>query len=322
MENKNVLKGLLFVGLGASFYGMLATFVRVAYNNGYTTAEVTTAQFTIGILGLFLLTSYQSKKSSQPRIKPTKKERLQLITAGTSFGGTSLFYYLSVQYIDVSIAIVMLMQSIWISVVLEAILEKKIPSKEKVIATLIVLFGSVLATNSFQSDISIDIRGVFWGILAACSYTTTMFTSNRIATHLPPIQKSLIMLLGGSVLIFLFLIFSQIGPLHSSFFESIYFSFTDNADGVKPFDFSIFYTYGLFLAIFGTILPPIFLNKGFPLAGLGLGSIVSSIELPVSVTFAYIVLGEQTFLVQWFGILLILAAIVLMNWRKLKRPRS
>ena len=92
MENKNVLKGLLFVGLGASFYGMLATFVRVAYNNGYTTAEVTTAQFTIGILGLFLLTSYQSKKSSQPRIKPTKKERLQLITAGTSFGGTSLFY--------------------------------------------------------------------------------------------------------------------------------------------------------------------------------------------------------------------------------------
>lgn len=316
MENRNVLKGVLFVGLGASFYGMLATFVRLAYNNGFTTAEVTTAQFTLGIIGLFLLATLQKSRGGKNQSKATKKDVFQLLITGTSFGGTSLFYYLSVQYIDVSIAIVMLMQSIWLSVVLESLLLKQKPTKQKIFATLLVLIGTIFATNSIHSDITLDIRGVFWGFLAACSYTVTMFTSNRIATHLPPIKKSLIMLLGGSVLIFSFLIFSQIGPYYFDFFKNIYFSFTDSQEGIKAFDFSIFYTYGLFLAVFGTILPPIFLNKGFPLAGLGLGSIVSSIELPVSVTMAYALLGEQIFLVQWLGIALILVAIVLMNWKK------
>lgn len=43
MENKSILKGVLFVAMGASFYGMLATFVKIAYDQGYTTAEVTTS---------------------------------------------------------------------------------------------------------------------------------------------------------------------------------------------------------------------------------------------------------------------------------------
>jgi hypothetical protein len=38
-----------------------------------------------------------------------------LMLAGTSLGGTSLFYYIAVQYINVSIAIVLLMQSVWFS---------------------------------------------------------------------------------------------------------------------------------------------------------------------------------------------------------------
>ena len=64
--------------------------------------------------------------------------------AGTSLGGTSLFYYLSVQYINVSIAIVLLMQSVvWFSVVVESFINKKLPTARKVLATIIVLVGTV-----------------------------------------------------------------------------------------------------------------------------------------------------------------------------------
>ena len=56
MENKNnMLKGVLFVAMGASFYGMLATFVKVAYDQGYTTAEVTASQFVLGIITLLII---------------------------------------------------------------------------------------------------------------------------------------------------------------------------------------------------------------------------------------------------------------------------
>ena len=67
------------------------------------------------------------------------------------------------------------------------------------------------------------------------------------------------------------------------------------------------------LALFGTIIPPMLLNAGFPHTGIGLGSIVASIELPVSVLMAFVLLNESVVLWQWMGIALILFAIVLMN---------
>lgn len=324
MDKNKVLKGVIFVGLGASFYGMLTTVVKLAYNSPqhYTTAEVTSSQFVLGILTLIIINLIHGKTTKNKKPSPTRKDFWKLILTGTSFGGTSLFYYLSVQYVDVSIGIILLMQSVWLSVVVEGFLERKWPNQRKIIATLIVLIGTVLATDALNSEAQLDPVGIMWGCLAAVSYTITMFTSNRIANYLSPSKKSLIMLLGGSVLIAIFLFISQIGPLHFDYFRDLYLNITDNASSIRPFDFSIFYTYGLILALFGTVLPPILLNKGFPDAGLGLGSIVSSLELPVSVTLAYFLLHEQVALIQWLGIVLILLAIVLMNLKKTQKKLS
>ena len=308
-----MLKGVLYVALGASIFGMLATFVKLSYQDGYTTSEVTTAQFVLGLTGLLILNLIQRKTSKQPLAQPTSREIKMLMLAGTSLGCTSLFYYLCVQYINVSIAIVLLMQSVWFSVVVESVISKKFPNAKKVVATVIVLIGTYFATNMINLDVKLDLHGIFWGLLAAASFSITMFTSNKIATHIPVLKKSLIMLSGGAVIIFIFLFFAQIGPLHFDVLKEFYLNFTDNTAHIKPFNFSIFYTYGFILALFGTIIPPTLFNLGFPKTGLGLGSIISSIELPVSVTMAFILLGEQVILIQWMGIILILFAIVLMN---------
>ncbi len=313
MEKRNILKGVLFVAMGASIFGMLATFVKLAYKDGYTTSEVTTAQFVLGLIGLLILNIFQTKTSKKTISEPTSKEVKMLMLAGTSLGCTSLFYYICVQYINVSIAIVLLMQSVWFSVVVESIISKKFPHIKKVIATIIVLIGTFLATNLINLEVKLDWRGLFWGLLAAASFTATMFTSNTLATHLPVLRKSFVMLCGGAIVVFLFLFFAQIGPLHFDLLKSVYLNFTENTEHIKPFDFSIFYTYGFILALFGTIIPPVLFNLGFPKTGLGLGSIISSLELPVSVTMAFMLLGEKVILVQWIGIVLILFAIVLMN---------
>lgn len=310
---KNIVKGILFVALGASVYGMLATFVKMSYKEGYTTAEVTTSQFVLGIIGLLILNFVQTITSKNKLSSPSSGEMRRLLIAGTSLGCTSLFYYISVQYIAVSVAIVLLMQSVWFSVVAESFLTKKFPGLRKIFATGIVLSGTVLATNLINLDINLDWKGIFWGLLAAASFTVTMFTSNTIATHLPVLRKSMIMLSGGSVIIFLFLFFAQIGPLYSENLKSFYLNFTDNTQHIRPFDISIFWTYGFILALFGTIIPPVLFNLGFPNTGLGLGSIISSLELPVSVTMAFFLLNEKVALIQWIGIILILMAIILMN---------
>ena len=313
MEKKSIFKGVLFVAMGASIFGMLATFVKLSYRDGFTTSEVTTAQFVLGLMGLLILNGIQTKTAKKNLAKPTAKEVRILMLAGTSLGCTSLFYYLCVQYINVSIAIVLLMQSVWFSVVVESFISRKFPNLKKIIATIIVLAGTFLATNLINLNVTLDWHGVFWGLMAAASFTATMFTSNTLATHIPVLRKSLIMLSGGAIIVFIFLFFAQIGPLHFDFLKSFYLNFTNNTEHIKPFDFSIFYTYGFVLALFGTIIPPILFNLGFPKTGLGLGSIISSLELPVSVTMAFVLLGEEVIVIQWVGIILILFAIVLMN---------
>ena len=183
------------------------------------------------------------------------------------------------------------MQTVWMGVLLEWFLDKKLPSTQKIVSVIIVLLGTFLATKLYEFNVKLDWRGIFWGILAAASFTTTMFTANKVALGISSAQRSLYMLLGGAVIVFTFSAFTQVGSLNLDIFKN----------------------YGLFLALFGTIIPPMLLNAGFPKTGLGLGSIVASLELPVSVMMAYLILKEEVVIWQWFGILLIILAIVIMN---------
>ncbi|NUY80937.1 EamA family transporter [Flavobacterium sp. MAH-1] len=303
MSNNNILKGVILVGLGATSYGMLATFVKLAYHDTgitglpFTPAEVISSQFAIGIAVLLLINAFKKKKADAP--KASRKDIWQLLLTGTSTGLTSIFYYMAVKYIPVSIGIVLLMQTVWMGVLLEMILDKKRPSAMKIVAVLVVLAGTALATNLIANADSLDWRGVVLGLLAAASFTTTMFTSNRIAIGLSSSLRSLYMLLGGAFVIVFFVLATQ----HT------------------PYNYDIFYKWGVFVAVFGTIIPPMLLNSGFPKTGIGLGSIVSALELPVSVTMAWLLLHEKVSGLQWFGIVLILFAIVMMNVNFGKRGR-
>lgn len=321
MQNNNLLKGVLFVGLGASFYGMLATFVKLAYGEGYSTAEVTASQFILGLLILLMINGIMHIKGKN-NIAFQGNDRIKLMLAGSSLGLTSLFYYIAVQYINVSIAIVLLMQTVWLSILLEAIFTKTFPSSKKLIAMIIVLIGTAMATNLIGQNIDLDWRGVFWGFLAACSFTTTMYTANGIANYLPTYKKTLFMVLGGGILVSVFCFFTQIGPTYLP--EILNYKAILGNDFIveKAFDTTIFLKWGIAVSLFGTVLPPILLNLGFPKTGLGLGSIVSSIELPVSVMMAFILLSEQVLLIQWTGIVIILFAIVYMNFDQVFPKKS
>ncbi|HEY6142533.1 MAG TPA: DMT family transporter [Flavobacterium sp.] len=291
MTKNSVLKGVFFVGIGASSYGMLATFVKIAYSEGFTTPEVAIAQLLIGIIVLLIINAFQKAKKGKEVIKASAKNIFSLITAGSSIGFTSVFYYMSLHYIPVSIAIILLMQTVWMGVVFEMFLEKKKPSLQKVIAATIVLAGTVLATNLMDSSISLNWMGIFFGLLSAVTFTATMITANRVALGISSTQRSLYMLIGGFLVVLSFAFFAQ----------------------TTPFNFDIFLKWGIVLALFGTIIPPLLFNIGFPLTGIGLGSIVSALELPVSVLMAYFILNEKVNATQWLGIVLIILAIFIMN---------
>src|SRR5690554_98765 len=298
---KNI-KGILFIAIGASSYGVLATFVKMANNNGISTGILTISQYFIGFVLLFIAAKLFEKRSqanqdetiSSASIKQDSK--MKLVLYGTSLGFTSSFYYLSIQYLPVSVGIILLMQSIWIGLVFEFFMARHLLNKAKVIGALTTIIGTLLAVNVMEASAHIEWPGIVFGLMAATTFATTMVATNSVALHLPTIIRSKYLVLGGFLTV---LIFWNI-PGISDF-------------KLQDFDLSVFLTWGLFLAFFGTLLPPLLFSKGFPLTGVGLGSIMASLEIPVSVFSAYLLLGEQVKAIQWVGILIILLSVVIIN---------
>lgn len=284
--------GSLFVLLGAAFYGLLATVVKLAYHDDFTREEVIFSQFACGLIGL-AAASFFVKRAHHPVAAPENRltTRGALLLSGTTLGLTSLFYYTSIQTIPVSLGIVLLMQSVWMGVLVDWLLFRIRPSARKLVAVVCVLLGTVLATNVLATSVQVSWIGIGWGMLAALSYTGTLFASSRVGTQLHPIHKTMWLLLGGMFIV-LPLVFSSL---------------------VAGFNWSIFAYYGPFLALFGTVLPPILFAYGMPKTGIGLGSILSAVEIPVSVGMAFLLLGEELVVLQWIGVVLILVAIVWMN---------
>lgn len=287
------------MAIGASSYGMLTTFMKISEKDGFNVYEVTLSEYIIGVPLLFLFEQFilNRKKKTEKLSKPTGRNIRNLILAGASMGVTTFVYYFSVQFIDVSIAIVLLMQSVWIGVLFDAILNKTKPGLLKIISVILVLSGTALATNLFFSEIQLDWRGVALGFTAAISYSITIISTNKVALDVPTTTRSKWMAVGALIIVLL-AVFPQL---------------------FNAFRWDILYGWGIFFGVFGAFIPALLLNYGMPKVNLGVGAIVSSIELPVAVSLAYILLGEKVNIYQWIGILLILIAVIGMNIKKVNK---
>lgn len=314
LRTLNLPYGILLVLIGSASYGMLSTFVKLAYKTGATTAELTGAQFFWGAIVLTFLAKFTVRGS----MKATRKEKLGLLFAGTTIGLTSVLYYVSVTYIPASIAVVLLMQSIWMGVLFECVVKREFPTLDKVLAVILILVGTVLATGTLSgaqgaSVSNLDPIGVIFGLLSAVSYSATLAATGSVAPHLHPVKRSQFMLYGGSMVVVTFVVLSQIMPYHFGL-NLLGEEFTR----AKAFNFDILFSYGLLLALFGTILPPIVLNRGFPITGVALGSIISSIELPFAMLIASLLLNESITPLQGLGVAVILMSVLILNLRAVR----
>jgi drug/metabolite transporter (DMT)-like permease len=288
---QRIFKGGFLVALGASCYGMMGTFVKLAYKAGYSVAEVTIAQFVLGFFLLLLLTLWRGKPAAKGNALDRAESAGKLAAGGLSLGLTSICYYKAVQTIPVSVAIVLLIQAVWLGIVLDAILQRKPPTWLQLFAVAAVLSGTALAANIVNGTAAANWTGMLWGLGSAVSYTATIYASYHLEVHIPSLKRSFYMVAGGLVMVLVF--------FHGSL-----------GHGFSP---HIFFSWGILISLFGTVLPPLLLNKGMPLIGIGPGSMLASLEIPVSVFMSRVVLDEQIVLRQWVGVVLILFAIVLIH---------
>ncbi|NII85130.1 MULTISPECIES: EamA family transporter [unclassified Pedobacter] len=295
-----MLKGILLVFFGACSFGILSTFVKLAYHEGYTLGDVTGAQAFFGAVILWVLFFFQSRTATyKAKVLPAKTPWWLMIISGACTGLVSIFYYQCVKLVPNSVAIILLMQFIWISILLEYLIFKKKPTGLQLLAILLVLGGTVLASGMAETSIkSMDLKGIGFGLLAAISYAGFLLLSGRIGNEYAPLQKSALMITGACILIFIIFppVFLFNGALNGSLLK-----------------------WGLIISVFGTVIPPLFYAEGVPRIGTAISSILSAAELPVAVMMAGFVLQEQVSFLRWVGVVVILSAMVLPNLKYLKR---
>lgn len=298
------MKYVLSVFLGAASYGILSTFVVLAYGAGYGLGEVVGSQLLTGFLlasGLAWFTKRREKRgernaASHPHNPPavhtalTWKHKLLLMAAGTSTAATGLVYYESLRYIPASLAIVLLFQFTWISILVQAVRERKRPSKAMLGAVAVLLGGTLLATGISEHGFGrFELAGVIWGLLSAVSYSVLILVTGKVVPSAHPAYRSLWMIAGGLALVLLLFIPKFV------------------AGGITlGWDLML---YGFLLGLFGAFIPPVLFAIGVPRIGEGMTGILGASELPVAVLMSSVVLNEYVSLLQWAGVVVVLIGV-------------
>jgi drug/metabolite transporter (DMT)-like permease len=282
----------LIVFLGGCSYGVLSTFVKLAYSAGFSVTEVTGGQYLFGALLTWILFLFTKKQ------KLNVTQAVKLLLSGIPFGLTGVFYYQALQTLHASLAIIFLFQFVWIGTLLEWIIYKKKPTKGKVISIGMLILGSVLGAGLVaKSEVALSFQGTVWGLLSAFTFTTFIFLSGSVEKATPPALKSALLSTGGLITVLVF-------------FPPTFLFDLPVLLGVAP--------YGLFLGLFGVALPPLLFSIGMPKVGPGLGTILTASELPVAVIMSSLVLSELVSFTQWLGVVIILSGIVVGNLKKHK----
>lgn len=280
-------KGIFFVLLGASFFGFTPIFAKLGFSYGYTLGQINIVQMLISSLLLWSFTLI--KRSSFTGLN--RKNVPQIMVTGCFIGLTSIFYYGAMQYLPASLAIILMFQFVWIGIILEWIFSKIKPAPITILSIILILIGVLFASNIVNGDIrELPLIGFVFGILSAFTYAGFIYFSGKVAVHVDPWTRTSLMATGSLILVLIL--------------------FMREIPAVWPLEFNLL-TSAAGVSLFGAVLPPLFFAVGAPLVSGGIANILSSIELPIAILSASLILSEAVTSLQWFGTVIILAAIAL-----------
>lgn len=289
---------VLLVALGSVSYGVLSTIVKRSYAAGFHVDQVVGAQMIFGaciVAGLAALFG-RGRGGARP------KQLAHLLAAGIPIGLTGTLYYSALQYVSASLAVVLLFQFTWMGVLVEALVERRAPSRARIVALVLLLGGTALASGLFEHGAGpVDPRGLGLGLLSAASYSAFIFFSGRVQAQVQPWLRSAVMVLGSATLV------------------SLIFPPRFLVDGSLP---AGLWKNGLLLALFGPVIPTVCYNLGVPHTGSGLASILGALELPTAVLLSTLVLGEHVSPLQWIGVAVLLAGVILPELRVSREARA
>lgn len=294
------LNGIVCVLLAAISYGIPASLMKLALtSDGPRLGMILLLMFLMAMIILNVCCLLQAKTKAAIKKIYTN---YAVILSGISIGLTNGFYFYSLNYISVSLVAVMLMQSVWISILLSCLLYKKTISALQIIAIIGILIGTIFATDLINDTKPSSLFGLALAFISGFCYALTLLFTRFLGLTLSPLDRSALMSIGS---FFIVLIIFSLG------WPSLYH--------IQLPQLLSSLSWATLIACFAMVIPLIFLSVGMPKVAPGIGEILSSLELPSTIFFAWLLLGEVINFSQLAGVILIVISIMLANIEYLKQ---
>lgn len=286
-------EGVLCCIMAATAYSVTATFAKLAYAAGVNVVTLLMVRYLVAALCFWVLIP-RFGGGMPPRATITRG----LLLGAVFQAGQTWLFGTALTRIDAALGILLLYAYPAMVTIGAVLIGRERLNARRIFALLVATTGVVLVVSGPHHGTH-DLAGILLALGAAFVYTCTLLTGHAILRATPPLTLAGLVAMGAAIT----------------------FTTTGLASGEVHFDFAPWGWLPMIgLALCASVLATVSNYAGITRVGPTVASILGTLEIPLGVALATIILGERLGIVQIVGGMLVLAAIVLLQFRR-TRPR-
>jgi len=284
-------EGALLCLLAAVAYSVTAPFAKVAYAAHVNVLTLLAVRYVIAAIFFWVLI-IRTGRGLPPRSTITRGLLLGMICQA----GQTFLFASALTRIDASLAILLLYAYPVMITVAAVLIGRERFTLRRLIALAVASAGVALVLSGPRGGTG-DMLGIVLALGAAAVYTVTILTGHAILRATPPFTLAALVATGAAM------------------------TFTTAGVATRGFRFD-FRPWGwlpiIGLALCASVLATVSNYAGISRVGPTVASILGTMEIPLGVFIATLLLGERLFPLQIVGGLLVLSAVLLLQVRRIR----
>ncbi len=287
--DREKLKGVILIIISAFGYAIMPSVSTLAYERGLNVSQVLLYRFVISAIFVWAVIWLQKIP-----FKTSFKHGVYLLTIGfVGYTLCSKVLFMGYQYVSGSVATMILFTHPILVVLGEATMERRFPSRNKLIAIVLALVG--LGIIVYETGMKYSTYGLILCFLSSLTYAIYCLGLSE------PHTRKMNSLAVTAYVTTLSAVFNLIECLQNG----------------TPLVLSDTNSIGLLvlLAIGGTVIPAIAFFSGLKIVGSGAATIISTVEAAFVYLLEVLVLGQTIIFKNVLGGLLIALAVILLTER-------
>lgn len=281
------------VVVSAVAFGTLSIFAKLAYNDGLGTVQLLAFRFALAAVGMWAL----SFAVGQNPLKLSRRQAVSLVAVGAVlYTLQALTYFIALRTLPASLCVLIVYIYPSLVVIAAWLFLRRRVSRWHVGALIASFAGVILLVGGAQFQLGV---GLIFAFAAPLMYTTFILISERVMAAVPPVAASAVMMSGTAVVLCLIALLQG----------QLVLPATPQAWAIS-----------VGIAVVPTMIAISLFLAGLPRVGAARASLISTLELVVTVTLAILLLGDRFTLLEALGGALVLGAVVVVQAAHLWRP--